>query len=458
MNLQPKMRRQIHKFHSRSQYEPVEIKYYFKDLQYSPTNNSSVDVGKPYTSPIQTIFSDAFLPDLLRAEKVYGILTRANMFNNIVSPSKSTDPIKQRVLKRIVLPNGGQLENNFDDYGRLIRTNYPDGVSMIYNYNDFGNLTHIISTNDLRIGIEYDAIGRIVKIRHSKEGTFQYDWNSLNSFKRVKYPNSSEVHLKWDGNNRLSELKYKSEKIVLNSDKTGRLIGLLINDSVPYEFSKLNNKKSYDLHWVSNDDGKFRKVITPVGIFLFDEEQRLKAKIGIDGQVTIYRYDKNENLISSWNYGGAARIEHYGDSSIAIINPNGLRTLHLVDQKRPIIYMINPFGVSMESYNEEKKMVTLVNDKGLRVINKFDDKGRLKGINHPIDGKTQFIYKGEDILQKVTMKNGVEIMFDYRKSSQELKKIICNGDLIGALNIVSYLLESVISQASASTLTDKGAE
>ena len=455
MILQPKMRMRFHEFHSRSQYEAVEIKYHFKDLQYSSANNSSIDVGKPYTTPIHTIFSDAFLPDLLKVEKIYGILTRANMFNNIVSPSKSTDSdsIKQRVLKSILLPNGSQLENNFDDYGRLIRTHYPDGVSMIYNYNDIGNLSYIISANDLRIDLNYDAIGRIVEIRHSKEGIFQYDWNSLDSFKRVKYPDSSEVHLKWDGNNRLSELKYKSDKLVLNRDKTGRLIGLLINDSVPYEFPKLNNKKSYDLHWVTNDDGKFSKVITPVGIFLFDGKQRIKVKIGIDGQVTIYRYDKDENLRSIWNYGGAALIEHYGNSSFAIIHSDGLRTLHLVDKKRPITYMINPFGVSMESYNEEKKMVTLINDKGLRVINKFDKKGRIKGIEHPIDGKTLFIYKGDDILQKVTMQNGVEIMLDYGESKQHLQKITCMGTNIDVLDLVDKVINLSIFSIAGSSLT-----
>lgn len=448
-HLQPKMKMQFHEFHSRSQYEPVEVKYYFKDLRYSPANNGSLDVGKPYIFPIQTIFSDALTPNLLQAEKVYGILSQAKTLNNIVFPPKSRDSIKQRVLKRILLPNGSQLDNDFDNRGRLIRTHYPDGVSMIYHYNDLGHLSHIKSTTDISIDLNYDARGRIAKIRHSREGTFQYNWDTQNNLERIKYPDGSEAHLGWDRNSRLSRIKYETEKIALNRDKTGRLIGVIVNDSVNYEFPKENNKKIYDLHWVNNYEEKVRKVITPVGIFLLDGEQMIKTKIGIDGQVTIYRYNKAKNLESIWDYGGATSFEIYDDKSSSIVNSGGLRTLRVADSERPISYMIDPYGVSMESFNDEKKTVTLVNDKGIRVVYKYDKKERLKSIYNPIIGETRFAYTKYGLLKDIVINSNIRIELFY------LKKELFSGFKIYTLSNISSdflliflvpIVESIISK------------
>lgn len=452
MDLSQKLRMQFHEYKNSLQYEPVEVKYYYKDLLYSPDNNSSADEGKPYAFPIQTIFSDALTSDLLQAEKVSGILSRAKTLNNIVFPHESHDSIKQRVLKRILLPNGSQLDNDFDNRGRLIRTHYPDGVSMIYNYDDLGYLSHIKSTNDISIDLNYDARGRIAKIRHSREGTFQYNWDIQNNLERVKYPDGSEAHLGWDRNSRFSEIRYETEKIVLNRDKTGRVIGVLVNDSVDYGFPEEINGKVYDIHWVTNDEEKVRKVITPVGIFLLDGEQMIRTKIGIDGRATIYRYNKAKNLESIWDYGGATSFEIYNDKSSSIVNSGGLRTLRIVDSERPIVYMIDPNGVSMESFNEEKKMVTLVNNKGIRVVYRYDKKYRLKSIEHPVNGKMQFIYKGGDTLQRVAMQSGVEIILNNNKELS-LQKITCIGHNVELMDLANKVMELIISSIDRSSLT-----
>lgn len=451
MDLSQKLRMQFHDFKNRLQYEPVEVKYYFKDLQYSPANNSSVDAGNPYAFPVQTIFSDALTPDLLQAEKVYGILSRAKTLSNIVFPPESRDSIKQRVLKRILLPNGSQLDNDFDNRGRLIRTHYPDGVSMIYNYDDLGHLSHIKSTNNMSIDLNYDARGRIAKIRHSREGTFQYNWDAQYNLERIKYPDGSEAHLVWDCNSRLSKIKYETEKMLLNRDRTGRLIGVLVNNSVDYGFPREINRKIYDIHWVTIDEEKVRKVITPVGIFLLDGEQMIRTKIGIDGQVTIYRYNKAKNLESIWDYGGATSFEIYEDKSSSIVNSGGLRTLRVVDSERPIVYMIDPFGVSMESYNEDKKTITLVNDKGMRVIYKYDTKERLKSIYNPIIGKTSFAYTKYGLLKDIVINSNIRIELFY------LKNELFSGFKIYTLsNISSDFLLIFLTPIVESIISKKG--
>lgn len=464
MDISQKLRMQFHEFQNKLQYEPVEVKYYFKDLQYSPDNNSSVDAGKPYAFPMQTIFSDALMPDLLHAEKVSGILSQAKTLNNIVFPPESRDSIKQRVLKRILLPNGSGLDNDFDDRCRLIRTHYPDGVSMIYHYDGLGHLSLIKSTDDISIDLNYDARGRIAKIRHSKEGVFGYIWDHLNNLESVKYPDSSKALLKWDSNNRLLEMQWegfqdinksKTEKITFNRDKTGSLIGVRINEIFNYEFSKGNDQKIFDIHWIKDDTEKVTKVITPVGIFLLDENNWIKTKIGIDGQVTIYRYNKAGNLESIWDYGGAVLFKIYDDKFSSIVNSGGLRTLRVVDSERTIIYMIDSSGVSMESYDEYKKMVTLVNNKGIRVVYKYDKKDRLKSIEHPVNGKMQFIYKVNDILKNVTMENGAGIICDYDKVSALLLKITCIGTNVELMNLANKVMELIISPIDRSSFTSQ---
>lgn len=444
MDLSQKLRMQFHEFQNRLQYEPVEVKYYYKDLQYSPANNSSVDVGKPDTFPIQTIFSDALTPDLLQAEKVYGILSRAETLNNIVFPPKSHDSIKQRVLKRILLPNGSRLDNEFDNRGRLIRTHYPDNISMIYYYDDLGHLSQIKSTSDIIIDLNYDARGRIAKIRHSKEGMFEYVWDDFNNLESIKYPDSSKAFLKWDSNGRLFEMQWegfqdinksKTEKITFNRDKTGSLIGVRINEIFNYEFSKGNDQKIFDIHWIKDDMGKVTKVITPVGIFLLDENNRIKTKIGIDGQVTIYRYNKAKNLESIWDYGGATSFEIYDDKSSSIVNSGGLRTLRVVDSERPIVYMIDSSGVSMESYNDKKKTVTSINGTGMRVIYRYDKKERLKSIYNPIIGETIFAYTNYGLLKDIVINSNIRVELFYLK-----KELFSGFEIYTLSNILSDFL------------------
>lgn len=449
MDISQKLRMQFYEFRNKLQYEPLEVKYHFKDLQCSHTGNGSV------------FFSDTQSPDLLRSEKIYGILSRSKVINNI-----SNKPVKQRVLKRMLLSNGGQLDNDFDDRGRLTRTHYPDGISMIYHYNDLGYLSYIKSTNDITIDLNYDTRGRITKIRHSKEGVFEYIWGHSNNIESVKYPDSSKVFLKWDNNNRLIEIEYisdiseyvemrlenfqniiksKTEKIAFDRDKTGSLIGIRVNDIFNYEFSKENDKKIFDVHWIKDDKGKVIKVITPTGIFLLDKDNRIKTQIGIDGQVKIYRHGKYKNLESIWDIGGITLFEIYNDKSSSVVNSSGLRTLRVTDSERPIIYMIDPFGVGMENYDEDKKIITSVNDKGIRIIYKYDKKGRLASLEHPINGKMEFIYKIEGQLQKVKIESNIgmsDVEICYEKSSQSVN-ITCNGLIIPVLNLVANILISM---------------
>ena len=424
MDISQKLRMRFYEFQNKLRYEPVEIKYHFKDLQCLCTDNGSAFIPDTQAS------------DLLRSEKIYGILSRSKVFNNIAFSHKPHGSIKQRILKRISLPNGGQLDNDFDERGRLIRTHYPDDISMIYHYNDLGYLSYIKSTNDITIDLNYDTRGRITKIKHSKEGVLEYIWGHSNSLESVKYPDSSKVFLKWDNNNRLIEIEYisdvseyvemrlenfqniiksKTEKIAFDRDKTGSLIGVMIDDIFNYEFSKDNDKKIFDVYWIKDDKGKVIKVITPTGIFLLDEDNRIKTQIGIDGQVKIYRHDKYKNLESIWDIGGITLFEIYNDKSSSIVNSSGLRTLRVTDSERPIVYMIEPFGVSMENYDEEKKMITLVNDKGVRVIYKYDKKGWLTSIYNPIIGETRFAYTRYGLLKDIVVNSNIRIEFFYLK-------------------------------------------
>ena len=424
-------------------FEPVEIIFRFEDMPVALQQDCmSATLSQQGCAPL-----GSSLAGLVRAEKACGVF-----WDTLPGPAVET----LRKLKYALLPDGNRLENYYNSHGQLIGVLYPDGVKMQYIYNKQGNPSAAFSSDGIDIAFHCDDAGRIIKSRYSNKDEFIYAWDLAGNLEQITYPDLTIAKYEWDGNNSLKNMIYRSDTVMemrFHRNTLGQLRGISFDTGTDYEFPDGNALIKYEFRWQTDKTGKVERLVTPFGIWFFDDTERVRLGIGLGGEVKIYRYGKVGKLGSVWSAVGRTSLERSSDGRVmGIIDPFGFRTLRYSDPSRAIVYSIDPSGISAERYDQNQRLCNRVMQTGVRTLFNYDRKGRLSSIYHGLQGTTRLTYDSNNRLRRLVGSQGVDIDFKYGRDGGRMEGVTCRGPVPTALEVAFLVVESMFLSVEDSFL------
>ena len=257
----------------------------------------------------------------------------------------------------------------FDDavHKKITRVQEPNGNFIIFNYTD-SLLTAISNADGLSVTLTYNAQGRLATVTDAVTApsrTYTYSYDAAGNLKEVKDPLNGKYRYSYLLNGPMKTIHDKNDNkidiIYYPGYATRELIGC--NKRLSFSYDTLNKKTSIIDH--------------------FDN--------GGTNQVTVYTYEKNENLgwitsVTGNCCGYNLKYEYdAAGNQTKMTDANGQVYKYTYDANGNMLTMTDPLNqVSTYTYSSNYNKVTSYTDKkGLQYSLNYDAKGNLVQMTAP---------------------------------------------------------------------------
>nr|WP_303902818.1 RHS repeat-associated core domain-containing protein [Thiohalomonas denitrificans] len=254
---------------------------------------------------------------------------------------------------------------SYDASGRLSRvTNALGHVTETVSRDNYGRPTLTRDANGLQTLLTYDENGRLITSQVGSETTtMAYD--AVGNLTGVTAPGGVALHYRYDAANRLIGL----------SDTVG--------NHIDYTLDAMGNRTSEKVY---DADGRLARSQQKV----YDELSRLLRSIGADGQTAHYGYDRNDNLIDTFD-------------PLGRLHANSFDALNrLIEQTDPL------GGVTRYGYDAQDRLTTVTDPNGNATTYLYDGLGDLIEQHSPDTGTTIYTHDAAgNVLSKTDAKGQI---------------------------------------------------
>ena len=335
---------------------------------------------------------------LVRIEYVYGAKNRlistttTNLSSNGVSGGTHTTTYAYTehpngMLASIVVDGplvgaGDVVTYSFDNQGNLLSQQNSLGHLVQYqSYNGMGQPGRVVGVNGSTTDYTYDARGRVTKARQyigTTSADTDYTYNAEGLLYSVTTPDGVATTYTYDAARRLT-----SEK----RNAAGVLIAGATYEEKRYGYDQASNVTSVQ----TLADG----VSKSIAYVDYDEQSRVIAKRGNNGQNFRYTYDANGNL--------AATID----------STNKVTTL-AYDALNRVVTQTDPLNaVTRFEYDPGNQTTKVTDPKGLNTTYVYDGFGQMWAQYSPDSGATSFQLSADGLLSAVTRNDGSVLSYEY---------------------------------------------
>lgn len=241
------------------------------------------------------------------------------------------DDMPITVNMEVPMPGGG-MDNHSAQYNSLgLLESFQSGTDdMVIEYpsptssNPF--LPSAVSNHNIDIEYDYDDNGNVERIDYENgDRVYEYDWNSENELRYSIDPRGNRTDYSYDNDHNLTLITdpYNND-VILNYYPNGNL-------------ERVTNQEGISIDFTYENDGVLESFSAPEGIggtFTYDGINRLKTK-NVNGLLSSYNYDNNDNIESFTNSGGFTTTYSYdeNDNVASIINANDVSTIFEYNSK-----------------------------------------------------------------------------------------------------------------------------
>ncbi|MCD4696998.1 MAG: hypothetical protein K8S16_12245, partial [Bacteroidales bacterium] len=289
----------------------------------------------------------------------------------------------------MVLPDGTQYMNFYDEQDRLILADDPEGNSMLWIYDEQSRVINTISPDGASTSFEYNEQNLISKIINAAKNEILLEYDEQHNLKTMLLPNGGKA--KWYYNQRGDVILVENPEGATQSftyDKLGRPVHIQQAD--------LNNIKlqynAYDEVIRAKDNFHHVKFdYTPLGslkmreengtkvFFNYDNDEQLKKIINEHGET--YRFERNQNgdITLEEGFDGITRIykRDHGGKVVRVERPGDKWTEYEYDATGKITRAENNDG-TWETYSYDKRgLLTEAVNQHSELILKRDKMGRV---------------------------------------------------------------------------------
>ncbi|WP_237225470.1 DUF6531 domain-containing protein, partial [Rothia nasimurium] len=355
-----------------------------------------------------------------------------------------------------------EVENTYDQLGRVSSQNYPHGVVRRYSYlsggvtlvanedgshantwisDEHGRLIGMIDANQQRQSMGYDTFNNRVSVTERDGSTTVRLFNKRGLLTREVTPEGADITCQWDEHDRLITMMTASGAVLSYeyADSTGEqrnpavLIdalggrtemvwrdGLLMSMlgptgvGVTFTYDALGdlvgvtNAAGHTTRFERDASGRVTELVTPLGArtaFTYDGAGHLVAREDADGAVWRFTYGVGDRLTEVKDPAGAVTTYEYGVAGdvVAVVDPLGRRTARSFDSMGNVSSLVTPSGSTwVFNYDELMQNVGVVDPLGHMWAREFDVNGEVTALIDPTGVRTSAQLNRSSGIQTIT--------------------------------------------------------
>ena len=328
------------------------------------------------------------------------------------------------------------LENEYDDYRRVLLQRFPDGGELRFDYQDKKKAVRLTEQNGSITTYVHDRKFRSKKTIF-EDGYEEWEYDAEGRVKRKRDKNGNETFHAYDEKGRPTETTDPlGNKTTKTYDGRGRLTEILHPDGTKTSYAY--DEKGRPVRMV-NQEGEATLLSYENG------ESRPSHVTYADGSTMQLTYDAKGNILSiqypdgtgmSYTYDALSRVTEAvdGNGNTTRIEYDGLDRIKGVKRadgaRQSLTY--NPMGeavriedfdgyVSTWEYNEINKPVLYVDKQGRKTLTEYDKMWNVSRVTDPEGGITEYAYDKQKRLIQVKDPLGRAVRFAYDGNGNRTK-------------------------------------
>ncbi|WP_026653211.1 DUF6531 domain-containing protein [Butyrivibrio proteoclasticus] len=312
--------------------------------------------------------------------------------------------------------DGNETSYTYDENGNITSVTDPMGNVTRHAYNKAGLLTETINPDGTKKTWQYNEIGKVAAFTDEDGRTTYMAYNTMWQEERIILPNGGEIRYKYDLlGNRVSVTDPENRVTKYTHDKMGNVLT--------------------EGHVVSSAGDKL-EVISVNKTYTYDGKNRIKTETDGEGNVTTYKYDKNDNLICKTDALGGQTINEYDGLNrlIKTTDPAGRSISYTFDKNGNLKTTTDASGIITENHYDNNLLIKVTQrakaDEDVEItINEYsyDDLGRM-ATQVERDGFTlNYEYDKAGRVTKTTSSNGRIIEYSYDSMGRVTTKKDCGA-------------------------------
>ncbi len=337
-------------------------------------------------------------------------------------------------LLSITDPNGNTTSFTYDALDRLIREESAAGQVTTYAYDALGNLIQMTNPRGFSVSFSYDAANRLASVTNPLGQTTRFRYDANGNLIAMTDPAGIVTAYRYDDLDRLEAL--------IQNERPGEAASSAQN---------VTTRFAYDLA------GNLRFVYDPRGRYVtehqYDADMRRVRTIDAEGGVTVFTYDRVNNLIAMTDANGHTTTSAYDgrDRLVQITNPEGHAVRFAYDQLDRLIRITDARGfTSVYEYDGLDRVARFINNLGGVWRYQYDAAGNLLAETDANGHTTTYAYDAVYRLLSRTDAEGYVTRWSYDANNNPVTRTDGNGHTTRA----TYdALDRVITRTNAENET-----
>lgn len=303
------------------------------------------------------------------------------------------------------MPNGQELNYQYDALNRLISTSDRMGTIAQYVYDANGNVLESIDGEGNHTWFSYDAKDRLIQMIDANGGISQYSYDANGNLLSFTDANGHTTTFVYDALNRQVS---STDALGHTTSKTYNANGNMTSiTDAKGQITTYTYNASGQLTQITFADGKTRSVEFDANgnvirqkdeadryiIFAYDALNRLTTKTYPDNSTNQYTYDLNGNMLSAVNAKAAVLFTYDAAGRVLSESLNGNGTTY--------------------SYNTRNRIENVTYPNGRNITKQYDFRERLAAIVENDSIEVGFDYNNNDFLTQRGYQNGTVVNYTY---------------------------------------------
>ncbi len=321
--------------------------------------------------------------------------------------------------KHVLGPNNELTRFRYeDDLLREVKDRY--GRVTSFHYDAAFNLRRVVFPDGGEADWQYDIRGRLVSAHSPLKEQVTYTYDALGRVKRIGHDDGNFMQLEFDGEGNITKANDLHRRIRFSYTPSGKLLSRR-EEGTEVRFS-------YDcmerLEQIENEQGSFYR-------FRYDRVGRVSEESGFDGLTRRYERDAVGNVTQVHAPDGKSARYFYdrGGNLNQVIYHGGEEEVYTYNHAGDLIEAVNAYGRVQFKRNSLGRVVREIQDLG-EVKSTYDRKGRRTGITSSLGADIRFDRNREGQIAGVSAGNGKSewtAQLSYDLLGLELERILPGG-------------------------------
>ena len=320
---------------------------------------------------------------------------------------------EKELLKKVTAPDGLSIENEYNEMGLVITSKYLDEVHVNMTYDNKGNITGGTDANGNSINYAYDENSQLIS---------QSD--SIGTYRSLTYDEKGQIKTMTDENGTVSNFTYDEKgniitKTVTSSDQNKRFTENYIYD-----------EENQMVKAIRNGNGNPNEENQNTTTYEYDINGNKTAKIGSNGDRTLYSYDRNSNLLQI-TYSDTTTETYTYDKANRLtksVNRNGTAVTYTYDSYGNLLTKTlgGKYKISY-TYDARNQVSSITGTNGGITRYEYNETGLNTSITDPFGNTTKFEYNDKNQLSKTIDANESTYTYEYDNNANLVKTTYPDG-------------------------------